>query len=158
MESIARSVVRWRRYVLTAARWGRFARIRCAVWLLAFSQYAKQLAPCGGGRCYVLTAARWGRVARIRCAVWLLAFSQYAKQCAPPIPPQGGATAHTPIPNFATHNALRSTKFAKHKIQLFALKIEIYAKRNGKHNTTRKDMSCMFGVDSHGRKTVSILR
>ena len=58
--------------------------------VLAFSQYAKQLAPCGGGRCYVLTAARWGRVARIRCAVWLLAFSQYAKQCAPPIPPKGG--------------------------------------------------------------------
>ena len=114
--------------------------------------------PAGGGRCYVLTAARWGRFARIRCAVWLLAFSQYAKQCAPPIPPQGGATAHTPIPNFATHNALRSTKFAKHKIQLFALRVEIYAKRNGKHNTTRKDMSCMFGVDSHGRKTVSILR
>ena len=78
--------------------------------------------------------------------------------CPPPIPPQGGATAHTPIPNFATHNALRSTKFAKHKIQLFALRVEIYAKRNGKHNTTRKDMSCMFGVDSHGRKTVSILR
>ena len=44
-----------RRYVLTAARRGRFARIRCAVWLLAFSQYAKQCAPPippqGGGDC-----------------------------------------------------------------------------------------------------------